>query len=75
LLLNGEADPQDPPGNVAGAPRRYPDSRTLVAPGQAHVATGATCRTAIVADFIARGTTAGLSSRCLEQVPLPALAR
>jgi pimeloyl-ACP methyl ester carboxylesterase len=61
LLLNGQADPQDPPGNVADASQRYPNSLTLVAPGQAHASTGVTCRTAIVADFIARGTTAGLA--------------
>lgn len=75
LLLNGQADPQDPPGNVADAPRRYPNSLALVAPGQAHVSTGVACRTAIVADFIARGTTTGLSTGCLEDVPLPALAK
>jgi pimeloyl-ACP methyl ester carboxylesterase len=72
LFFNGEADPQDPPENVAGAQERYPNSLILVASGQAHGFTGIPCRASIVADFVAQGSTAGLQTACLEQVELPA---
>jgi len=62
LFFNGEADPQDPPENVAGAKQRYPDSLVLVAPGQAHGFTGIPCRASIVADFFASGSVAGLAT-------------
>jgi pimeloyl-ACP methyl ester carboxylesterase len=71
LFFNGEADPQDPPENVAGAKQRYPNSLSLVAPGQAHGFTGIPCRASIVADFIEHGSVDGLSTQCLEQVALP----
>jgi hypothetical protein len=75
LLVNGEADPQDPPESVAGAKQRYPNSLTLVAPGQAHGYTGIPCRASIMADFIARGSVAGLQTECLKQVELPAFVK
>jgi pimeloyl-ACP methyl ester carboxylesterase len=75
LLFNGEADPQNPPENVAGAKQRYPNSLSLVAPGQAHGFTGIPCRASILADFIARGSVEGLSTECLEEVALPPFAK
>ncbi len=75
LFFNGEADPQDPPENVADAKQRYPNSLSLVAPGQAHGFTGIPCRASILADFIARGSVDGLSTQCLDQVELPPFAR
>jgi pimeloyl-ACP methyl ester carboxylesterase len=71
LFFNGEADPQNPPENVAGAKQRYPNSLSLVAPGQAHGFTGIPCHASILADFFARGSVEGLASDCLEQVELP----
>jgi pimeloyl-ACP methyl ester carboxylesterase len=71
LFFNGEADPQDPPENVAGAKQRYPNSLSLAAPGQAHGFTGIPCRASILADFIARGSVEGLTTDCLKQVELP----
>jgi pimeloyl-ACP methyl ester carboxylesterase len=71
LFFNGEADPQNPPENVADAKQRYPNSLSLVAPGQAHGFTGIPCRASILADFIARGSVEGLASDCLKQVELP----
>jgi pimeloyl-ACP methyl ester carboxylesterase len=75
LFFNGEADPQDPPENVAAAKQRYPNSLSLVAPGQAHGYTGIPCRASIVADFIGRGSVEGLSTECLQQVKLPDFAK
>lgn len=75
LFFNGEADPQDPPENVAGARERYPNSLVLVAPGQAHGFTGIPCRALILADFFERGSVDGLSTKCLEEVELPAFEK
>jgi pimeloyl-ACP methyl ester carboxylesterase len=75
LLVNGEADPPDPPDNVAGAEERYRNSLILMAPGQAHGYTGIPCRASIVADFLAQGSVAGLRTECLGQVDLPAFVR
>jgi hypothetical protein len=36
LFINGAADPKDPPANVAGAARAYPNSLALTVPNQAH---------------------------------------
>jgi hypothetical protein len=73
LLINGEMDPQDPPENVAGAEERYPNSQTVVAHGESHGFIGIPCHASIVADFIAKGSTAGLQTDCLGQVDLPAI--
>jgi hypothetical protein len=73
LFVNGEADPQDPPENVAGAKERYPESLTVVGPGQAHGFTGIPCHASILADFFARGSAAGLQTGCLGGVKLPAI--
>jgi pimeloyl-ACP methyl ester carboxylesterase len=71
LFFNGEADPQNPPENVANAKQHYPNSLGLVAPGQAHGFTGIPCRASILADFIAHGSVEGLATDCLEQVEFP----
>jgi hypothetical protein len=75
LFFNGEADPQNPPENVVGARQRYPNSLSLVAPGQAHGFTGIPCRASILADYIERGSVEGLAADCLEQVELPPFVR
>ena len=72
LFFNGDADPQDPPENVAAAKERYPNSLVLVAPGQSHGFTGIPCHASIVADFFAAGSTTGLQTSCLWQVEVPA---
>jgi hypothetical protein len=71
LLINGGADPQDPPGNVADALELYPNSLSLVAPGQGHGYSGFSCREMIVAEFIEKGSVKGLSAGCLESVEIP----
>jgi hypothetical protein len=71
LILEGGADPQDPPANVAAALARYPNSLVLVAPGQAHNYDGIPCRARIIAAFIAKGSAQGLDASCLAQVTLP----
>lgn len=71
LIIANEVDPQNPLENVAAAGEIYPNSLTLVAPGQGHGYTGILCRDQILADFIDQGTTQGLDTDCLQEVPLP----
>jgi len=71
LLITNEADPQNPPENVADAKEHYPNSLTVVAPGQGHGYTGLECRNWFVSAFIETGTTKDLDTSCLQQVPLP----
>lgn len=71
LFINGEVDPQDPPENVAGAKERYPNSLVLTASGESHGFIGIPCHASIIADFITQGSTDGLQTGCLAQVPLP----
>jgi pimeloyl-ACP methyl ester carboxylesterase len=72
LLVLGEADPQNPPANVADAPTDFPNSLTVVVPGQAHTVAHLGCMPSIVESFIASGTVAGLDVSCAATgVPLP----
>jgi pimeloyl-ACP methyl ester carboxylesterase len=75
LWINGEADPQDPPANVAGVTKRFPNSILLTAPDQGHGYTGASCRAAIISEFFAHGSGEDLSTGCLNEVMLPAFAQ
>jgi pimeloyl-ACP methyl ester carboxylesterase len=71
LLMNGEADPQDPPANVAGAGEAFPDSVSLTVPNQGHHFAATPCQTGIFAAFIDRASTTGLPSDCLRDTPAP----
>ena len=71
LFINGDADPQDPPENVARARERYPNSLSVTAPGQSHGFTGLRCHASILADLFASGSTKDLNTDCLAQVELP----
>jgi pimeloyl-ACP methyl ester carboxylesterase len=73
LLINGAADPKDPPANVAGASRVYPNSLALTVPNQAHdYHEYPACRAALFAAFIDSAATTGLPTQCLLQRPAPA---
>jgi pimeloyl-ACP methyl ester carboxylesterase len=71
LWLNGSADPQDPPDNVAAAPRTYPGSLTLTMPGQSHQYSGAGCLNDVIGAFIDSASTLDLPTDCLAQLPIP----
>jgi pimeloyl-ACP methyl ester carboxylesterase len=74
LLLNGTADPQDPPANVAGAARRFPNS-VLVAPeGGGHTVGHLGCIPGVVAAFFAAGSVDGLDTGCVEAMAPPPFA-
>jgi pimeloyl-ACP methyl ester carboxylesterase len=65
LWLTGDADPQDPPSNLADVPSQEPNSRTVVVPAQEHVVGHFGCGPSVIATFIDAGTAAGLDTSCL----------
>ena len=71
LLLAGDADPQDPPANLAGWRRDFPNGRLLVVHGLAHGVIAYGCLRLVVARFVAAGHVRGLDARCADRVPLP----
>jgi pimeloyl-ACP methyl ester carboxylesterase len=72
LLLVGEADPQDPPPNVADAAVELPRSATVVIPGQGHTVAHIACMPSLVAAFIRAGTATGLDVGCVSSIATPA---
>jgi pimeloyl-ACP methyl ester carboxylesterase len=73
LFLVGEADPQDPPSNIADAAEDFPNSLTIVAPGHGHTVAHLGCLPTVVDAFIAAGTVEGLDTSCVDEggVPVP----
>ena len=74
LVLAGDADPQDPPRNVAGIERAMPNARVVVARGMGHGVVQNACMSALANRFLARGTAAGLDTGCAARVVLPPFA-
>jgi pimeloyl-ACP methyl ester carboxylesterase len=74
LTLNGKADPQDPPANMAGARRVWPNSRTLAVPAQGHDIDphSAACEIPIIAAFIADA--GQVDTSCLSRLGPPEFA-
>jgi pimeloyl-ACP methyl ester carboxylesterase len=71
LFLAGAADPQDPPGNIAGWRKLFPNGRLVSVPGLAHGVIAYGCLRLVVARFVAAGTARGLDASCASRVPLP----
>jgi pimeloyl-ACP methyl ester carboxylesterase len=74
LLLAGGADPQDPPENLGGWRRAFPNGRLVVAQGIGHGAIEHGCLRLVTAEFVARGTARGLDLACVRRLPLPPFA-
>jgi hypothetical protein len=72
LLLNGTADPQDPPENVADAPLELENSLTVPVRGYGHTVGHIGCLPGLVAAFFAAGSTDGLDTRCTLVLTEPA---
>lgn len=72
LVINGDADPQDPPELMENIDATYPNSRLLTAPGQAHANWNvpASCLGSIIGGFVDTASVA-VSAHCLEQVSPP----
>lgn len=75
LMINGTADPQDPPANMAGAQQIWPNSLQIIEPGQSHSTdTNAwnLCAGTVVRAFVESASVKALNTGCLAQVSLPA---
>jgi pimeloyl-ACP methyl ester carboxylesterase len=71
LLLAGGADPLDPVANLNGWRRAFTNARLVVVPGAGHGVMQVGCVPAVVAQFVSRGSAAGLDARCVDHVHLP----
>jgi pimeloyl-ACP methyl ester carboxylesterase len=69
LFINGDADPQDPPANVAPAARRYPAARLLTAAGESHQFAAYDCLADVIGAFILEPTATAPPSTCLTRPP------
>ncbi len=75
LVILGEADPQNPPANVAAAAHDLPNSTTVIVPGEGHTVGRLGCMPDLVATFVERGSAAGLDASCAtSSSPLPPFA-
>ena len=72
-MINGTADPQDPPASMSGAQQIWPDSRLLAEPGQSHeIDQGAwQCDADLIRVFVEHANAKQLNASCLTQVVLP----
>jgi pimeloyl-ACP methyl ester carboxylesterase len=72
LFINGAADPKDPPENVAGARRAYPNGLALTVPNQAHdYNVDPTRRAVLFAAFVETASAGDLPSACLRDQWVP----
>jgi pimeloyl-ACP methyl ester carboxylesterase len=69
LFLAGSADPLDPPANVRGFGRTFPNGRLVVVPGGGHGQLDRPCVASLVARFVAAGSTDGLDASCVRREP------
>jgi pimeloyl-ACP methyl ester carboxylesterase len=71
LLLAGSADPLDPPANLRGWRKVFPDGRLVVVRGAGHGTLEYGCIQKLVARFVERGRSAGLGAECARHASLP----
>jgi pimeloyl-ACP methyl ester carboxylesterase len=71
LLLSGELDPVTPPSWAEEARRTLTNSLHVTLPGVGHGAYSVGCARALMADFVTRGSLAGLEPRCGESLKRP----
>jgi pimeloyl-ACP methyl ester carboxylesterase len=69
LLLAGGDDPLDPPANVAGFRRSFPNGRLVVVPRGGHGQLSEPCVPGLVARFVASGSTRPLDASCVRRQP------
>ncbi len=74
LLLNGGLDPLDPPANIDGYSKLWPNSLAVTLPYQGHQQSDMTairCYFSILNDFVQTGTAKGLDTSCLQDIQPP----
>ncbi len=75
LYFNGSLDPIDPPENVEGASKLFPNSLAVTLPYQAHQQSNTTviyCMWSIMNDFVQSGSVEGLDTSCMDNIRPPA---
>jgi pimeloyl-ACP methyl ester carboxylesterase len=72
LVLQGGADPKDPPANSAGVAAVMPNARVILVPGQGHGVSTVGCMPVLLDRFFERGTATGLDTSCAKLTPVPA---
>ena len=72
LLLAGGADPLDPPANLRGWRRLYPNGRLVVVLGAAHGVSDFPCVQTLIARFVDAGGARSIDTSCARRVQLPA---
>jgi pimeloyl-ACP methyl ester carboxylesterase len=72
LVLEGGADPKDPPQNAAGVSEAMPNSRVVLVPGGGHGVSTVGCVPVLLDRFLERGTVQGLDTSCAKLTPWPA---
>ena len=73
-MINGTADPQDPPANMSAAQQIWPNGRLLAEPGQSHnisLRAWLECNADLLKAFVEHASASGLNTGCLAQVALP----
>ena len=71
LLLAGGADPLDPPANLRGWRRVFPQGRLIVLPGLGHGTIENACAQTLGARFVARGSAKRLNPACARHISVP----
>ena len=71
LAITGAADPQDPLTNLPDLKRDFPDSRAVILAHTGHELDLGGCVGQITANFIDRGTTKKLDTRCASTIAAP----
>jgi pimeloyl-ACP methyl ester carboxylesterase len=77
LVINGTADPRDPPANMAGAQQIWPNSREVTEPWQSHgvdINAWTQCDATLVQIFVETASIKRLDTGCLAQARLPPFA-
>jgi pimeloyl-ACP methyl ester carboxylesterase len=70
LMVSGDVDPVTPPAYGAAAARTLPNSRQIVIHNGTHL-TASDCIDNLVAQFISKGTAAGLDFACADAIKRP----
>ncbi len=70
LILQGGADPKDPPANAAGVTQAMPNAKVILAPSQGHGIATLGCVPNLIDRFLEHDTAAGLDTSCVKNTYL-----
>lgn len=71
LILSGDLDPVTPPRWGEAMKAHFPEALHVVVPGAGHNTSATGCVPDLIAEFIAKGNTAGLDAVCVKTVRRP----